>query len=550
MAATNACNRILIAFTVQHDGAIPLRRSMKIIEKSIRSIILGMLVPCLLSAVDAYESNWESLNQHEIPDWALDAKFGIYAHWGPYSIIGSWEDNPTYPDNGNYYTVGYRGIYSLDETDPRRIAFEKRYGSIKDGNGYQKVCEDFSARGFDPVEWANLVAESGARYAGTCAVHHDGYLMWDSDLTDHCAGKTGAMRDLVGELFVELEKRGIKTIASFHHARTRGFFEEWANDFSKDPGYSGVDLLQKENENYYWFLGPEEQFRENRLEITREFINKYKPQCIWFDGGAKDSTEQILSTFFNMGLRENKEVVLHNKNRQFGDTLGVYSYERGYTRPPNLHHPWEDDTTSSISGSWAWWHGIEYEPARNLILRLCHLVANNGGLLLSLNPRPDGSFDPEMVQQLKDIGKWMKQNDEAIHGTRPWKIQGEGHIDEMELRYLWNPSMKKRWGTPNVALFDESDIRFTTKENALYAIQLAIPKDGLTRIQSLSYKNKVGSGNRIESIELLGHGPVSFHRGDEALTITLPDKLPNTVALAFKISVKGELERILYQGKR
>jgi alpha-L-fucosidase len=177
-------------------------------------------------------------------------------------------------------------------------------------------------------------------------------------------------------------------------------------------------------------------------------------------------------------------------------------------------------------------------------------VANNGGLLLSLNPRPDGSFDPEMVQQLKDIGKWMHQNDEAIHATRPWKIQGEGHIDEMELRYLWNPSMKKRWGTPNVALFDETDIRFTTKENTLYAIQLGIPEDGITRIRSLSYMNKVGSGNKIESVELLGHGPVEFNRGNEALTIKLPNELPNNVALAFKIQVKGKLERILYQGKR
>lgn len=517
--------------------------------------LLQLLIICFITvsnyAQNKYEANWKSIKVHEIPNWALDAKFGIYAHWGPYSIIGSWDENDTYPNNGNYYTVGYRGIYSMDESNPQRMAFEKRYGAIKEGNGYYKLAQDFTAKGFDPVQWADLVLESGAKYAGTCAVHHDGYLMWDSDVTNFCAGKTGAKRDLVGELFVELEKRGIKTIASFHHARTKKFFDGWRNGFSKNPDYAGVDLLQESSEDDYWFLGTKEDFLDKRLKITEEFINKYNPNVIWFDGGATDSSEKIVSTFLNMGIKENKDVCLHNKDRQFGDDLGVYSYERGYLRPHSLlNHPWEDDETSSISGSWSWWHGINYKSANDLILRLCHLTAINGGLLLSLNPRPDGSFDPEMIAQLKGIGKWLKQNDEAIHGSRPWKIQGEGHMDELELRYVWSKQMQHRYATPNVMKFNATDFRFTTNGNTLYAIQLGAPKNGKAQIKSLSNKNKVGDGDEITKIELLGYGEVDFVRTNEYLEIKLPKTLPNHVALVYKVSVKGELQRILYQGKR
>jgi alpha-L-fucosidase len=431
------------------------------------------------------------------------------------------------------------------------MAYEKRYGSIQKGNGYFDLCKDFTAKGFDPAQWADLVQESGAKYAGTCAVHHDGYLMWDSKVTDFCAGKTGAKKDLIGKLFKELEKRDIKTIASFHHARTKKFFDGWKKQLAKNPDYAKVDLLQNKCLKDYWYMGSKDEFLKNRMDITNEFITKYKPNVIWFDGGATDSPLEILSTFYNTGVNSNKEVEVHNKDRQFGDAFGVYSYERGYLRPHSLlNHPWEDDETSSISGSWAWWHGINYKPASDLVKRLCHLVANNGGLLLSLNPRPDGAFDPEMIAQLKGIGKWLKQNDEAIHGSRPWKIQGEGHMDPLELRYVWSKAMQDRYATPNVTKFRASDFRFTTQKEALYAIQMGVPTNGKARIKSLSSKNKIGSGNEILEVSLLGYGKVKFVRNDEFLEIKLPKKLPNSIALVYKIKVKGKLERILYQGKR
>lgn len=498
-----------------------------------------------------YEPEWKSITQYEIPNWALDAKFGIYAHWGPYSIIGSWEENSTYPNNGNYYTVGYRSIYTGGKGDPIRKAFESRYGDVEDGNGYYDICEDFTAKGFDAKAWAELVEYSGAKYAGMCAIHHDGYMMWDSDVSDFCAGKTGAKRDLLGELYAELEKRNIKTIASFHHSRSQEFFGGWSNSLAKKGGFENADIVSSQKDKRYWFMGDSEDFHAKELAITDELVNKYKPDVIWFDGGVTTGVKELLANFLNMGVCEDKEVCLHNKDRMFGDDFGVYSYERGYLRPHSLlTHPWEDDETSSISGSWCWWHGINYKPHGDIIKRLCHLTAINGGLLLSLNPRPDGSFDPEMIEQLKGIGQWMKQNGEAIDGTRPWKIQGEGHMDELELRYVWAKGMQYRYATPNVLLFKSTDFRFTTKKDALYALQLAVPTNGKAVIKSLSNKNVVSSGNEIQYVELLGYGKVDYERTDDALIISLPNELPNDIVLAYKIKVEGSLERILFQGRR
>ncbi|MFI3317893.1 MAG: alpha-L-fucosidase [Rikenellaceae bacterium] len=500
----------------------------------------------------SYEPEWRSITQYEIPDWALDAKFGIYAHWGPYSIIGSWEENDTYPTNGNYYTVGYRGVYSSDRSNPQRRAFEARYGKLEDGHGYYDLCRDFKARGFDPKKWAELVDLAGAKYAGMCAVHHDGYLMWSSEVSDLCAGKTGTKRDLLGELFEELDKRGIKRIASFHHARTQSFFNGFAKNLSKDPAYKNLDLFTDEGRSKYWFMCDEDEFHKRELAITNELVNKYHPDVIWFDGGVTTGVKELLAEFLNMGEREGREVCLHNKDRMFGDDFGVYSYERGYLRPHSLlNHPWEDDETASICGSWCWWHGIHYKPYGDIVKRLCHLVSINGGLLLSLNPRPDGSFDPEMIAQLKGVGEWMAQNEEAIDGTRPWKIQGEGNMDELSLRYSWSKQMPDRYATPNVLKFKANDFRFTTKGNTLYALQLVVPRPGSSvAIKSLSNKNVVSSGNEIRSIELLGYGKVEFARTDESCIIKLPMELPNNIVLAYKIEVEGELERVLYQGKR
>ncbi|WP_289053788.1 alpha-L-fucosidase [Carboxylicivirga marina] len=493
--------------------------------------------------VKQYEANWESLRQHQVPQWAQDAKFGIYAHWGVYTQNGDWEH--TKRNWGNYYITGYKGYYSTSDSNEQRLLFEKHIGNVKEGIGYKDMAKQFKAEKFDPVYWADIIEKSGAKYAGMCAVHHDGYLMWDSEHTDLCAGKTGPERDLNGELLAELKNRGIKTIASFHHGRTVKHFEKVVKTLKADERFANADLLNEDYYNYYWYLGGRERFTDKRLAITKEFIDKYSPDVLWFDGGGgKYDTENILAHFFNDGLKHNKEVCVHNKGN-FGKNFGLYSYENGHKRPSYVDWPWEDDTPSGTGWcDWQWDKNMEYKKSEDVIRRLVDLVSRNGGLLLSMNPRPDGSFDKGQEDLLLGIGKWLKQNGEAIYATRPWTIIGEGHMEDL-FYYQLNPGngAKSRAIQPNTALFDHTDIRFTTNNNILYATTLGVTKADHVLIKSLNSSTNISSINKIESVELLGHGKVKYKRDKTGLRIALPTELPNNVALSFKIKIKGQLEK-------
>lgn len=500
-----------------------------------------------LSAQQQYEASWESLRQHKTPQWAIDAKFGIYAHWGPYSEAGAWTDNQNI-NWGNYYATVFQGIYNTNADDARRITFEKRYGPITSGAGYRNLCETFSADGFDASWLADLIKRSGAQYAGICAIHHDGYAMWDSDITPHCAGKTGPERDLLGEILGELKERNLKTIATFHHARTYGQFNNRARQL-RSAGIEGVDLNDKKNHDYYWFLGTKERFSENRNALTMEVIDKYRPDVLWFDGISGDiSTEKILAHYFNRALENNQEVCVQNKNN-FGPNFGIYSFENGAHRPGFVDWPWCDDTPSAIGWcDWPWWYGIEYKKPRDVVVHLVDLVARNGGLLLSLNPRPDGSLDKGQIDLLEGMGAWLRQNGEAIYGTRPWIIYAEGHVEPVFWQDIDCPipehflfGKEARPIQPDASQFDEKDIRFTVKGNSLYAIQLDIPDENKTIITSLGNNKMISTKNVIDGVELIGHGEVSFQRFEDRLEIDLPDQKPNEWAMAFKIRVKGEL---------
>ena len=145
-----------------------------------------------------YQANWESLKKHKVPQWAQDAKFGVYAHWDAYSVSGKW--NYSNPNWGHAYITPYKGIYSDKKTNEARRLFEDNVGKVEQGFGYKDLAAQFTAKNFDANKWADLVEKSGAKYAGLAAVHHDGYVLWDSEHTDCSAGKLGAKRDLFGEL--------------------------------------------------------------------------------------------------------------------------------------------------------------------------------------------------------------------------------------------------------------------------------------------------------------------------------------------------------------
>jgi alpha-L-fucosidase len=491
---------------------------------------------------ERWQPTWESLSQHEVPQWAKDAKFGIYAHWGVYSVSGGWER--TVPNWGNYYILPYRGIYDLTGKDETFGLFEKNVGPVREGYGYKDLAKQFRPVDFDPDEWANLIVKSGARYAGIAAMHHDGYAMWDSDLIRLDAGELGPERDLLGEILAAVKARGLRTMTSFHHARTYRHFEVVQKKLRSQPGHENVDLLNPALRDYYWYAGDPEHFADIRYRLTKEVIDKYEPDVIWFDGGGgKFGTERILADFFNMGVRAGKEVVVHNKGN-FPQEFGVYSYENGYNRPAYVNWPWEDDTPSAAEyNHWPWAKDMEYKKPQEVVIRLVDLVARNGGLLLSLNPRPDGRLDQGQIDLLLGIGAWLKQNGEAIYDTVPWKIFAEGNEGRLPFTVNGPDGQVGRAIQPDTRLFKSSDVRFTRNGERLFATTLGVPKNSKLVIKSLSTKTGVSNKNKIASISLLGHGEVPFNRDETGLTIQLPEKLPNDWALSFEISVTGELDK-------
>ena len=251
-----------------------------------------------------------------------------------------------------------------------------------------------------------------------------------------------------------------------------------------------------------------------------------------------------------MGLTEKKPVAVHNKGN-FGKNFGIFSYENGHHRQLYIDWPWEDDTPSAVGWcDWPWQKDMEYKKPRDVVVRLCDLVARNGGLLLSMNPRPDGTLDKGQVDLLEGVGKWLKQNGESIYSTVPFKIFAEGNTGDLGY-YQYRQvnrrgkmiTEKSRKIQPDSKKLDSTDIRFTRNGENLYATILGIPANRKALIKSLSTTTKLSEENKITSIELLGHGSVKWERNLNGLSIVLPETLPNDWALSFKIKVKGELDK-------
>ena len=490
-----------------------------------------------------YRAEWDSLISHEVPEWLLDAKFGIYAHWGVYSVPAfgnEWYAKRMYDKNDKLGTFDFH---------------KKKYGDPSEF-GYKDLVELFKAERYDPEAWADLIAASGAKYAGIAVVHHDGFLLWDSDVNRWCAGKMGPKRDVYGELVDALRKKDdMRIIATFHHIRTfdwylpgTGGFGEIQNQKMVDEmKRSGWDLIDPEYSDLYWnsITGKYEDFITEWKAKVREVVDKYRPDVLWFDGGkfqeegSQGPVLEILSYYLNRAHSWGKPVDVLNKlptsmEFNFPEAFGVLTFEEGRDREAIVERPWIDDMKISTF-SWGYIEGQTYKTADEILDGLIDRTARGGGLLLSLCPMADGTINQEQKDVLLEMGAWLDKNGEAIYGTRPWKIHAEGPEDKIHVIAGKHP----KW------VFGEcgaDDIRFTRKGNALYAIALGWPKDGRLTIKSLGTATRVSSGG-ISNVVLLGSKKkVTWDRTAHGLTVQLPSKGPNEIACALRIEIQGELD--------
>ena len=473
-----------------------------------------------------YEPTWESLRTHTTPKWLQDAKFGIYTHWGVYSV-------PARGPNGTWYPYNmYR-----EGTEQHQYHI-KTYGSPSEF-GYKDFIPMFKAEKFDAEEWVELFKKSGAQFAGPVGEHHDGFSMWDSQFTDWNAAKMGPKKDVVGELEKAIRARGMRFMIALHHAENWWFYPHWREDCdTSNPRYAGLygplhnqdwakqkpqtgEMLQE-----WWAQDkPSREFLDKWLGKIYELIDKYQPDMLYFDFGIRGVPEKyrrdFLAYYYNKEEEWGKEVAVTYKWHDLVSGTAVVDLELG--RMGELtYHDWITDTSVDDHGAWSYVQEAGFKPVRTLVHNLIDNVSKNGYLLLNVGPRSNGEIPEQAKECLIGIGKWLEVNGEAIYGTIPWIKYGEG------------PTQMKRTGyfsEQQEVEYTAKDIRFTSKHNVLYATCLGWPEKQVT-LRDLKRLQK----SEISSVSMLGvDRELVWAMTEDGLVVERPEEKPTEHACVFKI---------------
>jgi alpha-L-fucosidase len=464
-----------------------------------------------VAARGPFRASWESLETYTVPEWYLDAKFGIFIHWGVYSVPAF--DNEWYP----------RNMYLKD-----KLVFKHHVATYGPQSqfGYKDFIPKFRAEKFDANHWAELFRKAGARYVVPVAEHHDGFPMYDCSFTEWSAAKMGPKRDVVGELAVAVRKQGLHFGASSHRAEHWWFFNGGMTFDSdvKDPRYAGLYGPAQPDKTQ-----PDKAYLDDWLARTAEIVEKYQPEVLWFDWWIEQPVfqpylQRFAAYYYNRGAQWKRGVAINYKLKTFPERAAVLDVERGQldTLRPLF---WQTDTSVSKK-SWGYIDNDKFRTPDSLVDELVDIVSKNGCLLLNVGPRPDGTIPAEAEKVLLEIGRWLATNGGAIYGTRPWKIYGEGPTQVV------GGSFKDTESKP----FTSEDIRFTAKGDTLYAIALAWPENGRLTIKSLAAGSAL-TQREIKSVALLGSkAKLKWTRNADGLTVELPAQKACEHAFAFKIA--------------
>jgi alpha-L-fucosidase len=494
-------------------------------KRSVLQIMLGILLIFCLSGSrlmaqskqqPPYKPSWNSLSDRHTPKWLKEGKFGIYTHWGVYSV-------PAQGPNATWYA---NQVYT-NSNGPERKFHEANYGTLEKF-GYKDFIPMFTGEKFNADEWADLFKKAGAKFAGPVAEHHDGFSMWNTKYSEWNAARMGPKRDVVGELAVAVKKRDMKFLTAFHHAENWFYFPTWDKRYDcSNAKYSGLYGPVHEKDAL-----PTKEFLDRWQGKVMEVIDKYDPDFIWFDFGLElitDSYKQeLLAYYYNKAFANKKEVVVSYKFNDLPPGAGLLDLELGQ-ESDLTPFDWITDTSIDDGQGWGYVKGLGFKSADNLIDNLADRVSKNGYLLLNVGPKPDGTIPEEVKERLLAMGKWLQMNGEAIYGTTCWEVAGEGPT-KLEKTGAFNER--------NDISYTGEDIRFTVKDNNLYAIALSWPGESIL-IKSLAPKGNVWAGlypSEIASVTMLGDGKeLKWEMTKEGMRIYAPEKRPCDYAYVFRI---------------
>ncbi|MGS2765036.1 alpha-L-fucosidase [Sinomicrobium sp. M5D2P9] len=505
-----------------------------------------------------FEPTWQSLEQYETPEWFRNAKFGIWAHWGP----------QCQPEQGDWYG---RSMY--DEGSDQYNWHVENYGHPSQA-GFKEVIHDWKAENWDPEKLVALYKKTGAQYFFAMANHHDNMDLWDSEYQEWNSIRVGPKKDIITGWAEAAKKQNLPFGISVHASHAWTWFEtaqrsDKKGEFAgipydgkqtkadgKGTWWEGLDPQHLYAQNHPFSKGskdsitalwgqwnwengasiPDQAYCENFYNRTMDLINKYDPDLLYFDDTGlplypvSDAGLKIAAHYYNRNIAKHNgklEAVLFGKIlTEDQKKCMVWDVERG--APDNMQSlPWQ---TCTCIGDWHYNRAVydedRYKSAANVIRTLIDIVSKNGNLLLSVPVRGDGTIDEKEVKILEDIAAWMDVNRESIFDTRPWRVFGEGPVAEGI-----NPMDGPGFNEGKVKL-SEKDIRFNQKGDVLYATVLGAPSGNIS-IKSLGENAK---SMKIKKIEMLGSDEkLSWKQYPEALVIRKPKTAPNDIAVVFKI---------------
>lgn len=491
------------------------------------------------TTVKSFQPTWESLAEQTLPEWVIDAKFGIYTHWGVYSVPA--HGGPDYAPNMYSHERDIKGTYSYHNDT---------YGDISKV-GYTDLVKQFTAPKFDANEWVGLMAEAGAKFGGISVVHHDGFLLWDSKVSRWNAKQMGPKRDIYGEIAQAVRAQpDMKLVATMHHGRSPGWKTKFLPKNAKQESL-GWDINNPEFNDFFWDKSNPDVITQFGLDWkgkVAEIVDNYQPDLLWFDGlnqamkgnhPSEDQVTEMLSYYYNQAEKRGQEVVLANKHAgdfNFPADVGLRSYEGGRDMPEHVEGYYLTDR--AIGYPWSYVNNKTYRDGANFHVGfLVDNVSRGGIYLMSFTPKGDGSIPQGEIEIAKGIGRWMDINGEAIYGTRRYSVYGEGkHLIYKKLKkgktiYAWD-----------YRILGADDIRFTQKNNTLYATVLGMPESGKLTIKTLNSDYPISTDNGISNISLLGSdSDITWSRDNTGLHLTFPKNYTGEFAHVFKINVDGNL---------
>jgi alpha-L-fucosidase len=477
--------------------------------------------PTRAIAPGKFEPSYESLTQYQCPEWFRDAKFGIWAHWGPQAV----------PMDGDWYA---RHMY---EPGTRQYADHlKEYGHPSVA-GYKHIIPLWKAEKWDPDRLMALYKRAGAKYFVSMGTHHDNFFLWNSKLHRWNAVQMGPKRDVVGEWQKAAQKQGLKFGVSEHLGASFTWFQS-SHKADKTGPKAGVPYDGANPKYWDLYHFPAEpgdtgwysnnpKWQQQWYNEIKELVDNYHPDLLYTDGAVPFRNEvgvSMIAHLYNSNAARNggKVEAVYNCKQVSGGRW-VQDVERGIL-PTIDPYPWQTDTSI---GDWFYNRNWKFRPVSWVIHMLVDNVSKNGNLLLNVVQRPDGSLDPEVEQMLEELAAWNAIHGEAIFGTRPWQVYGESTVK------VKGGAFKEDFK------YNAREIRFTTKGATLYAIALGWPEDGKLVVRSLA-KPAGEDVNQISAVSLLGSdAKLKWEQTADGLTVTLPAKKVSEYTAALKISGKN-----------